>query len=113
MFDTLKYGCMHTSTRQTTLYLSLITEAAERHHQSELFTVHTPHACDYCPSMKLHTCQHLKISMGENARELLRQPRTGQRDLCGRILGIVLAYEIMNETTRKLNSNILLAHHNI
>ena len=59
-----------------------------------------------------HICQHLKMSMGEIARELLRQPRTGQRDLCGRIHGIVMAHEIMNET-RKQISMILLANHNI
>ena len=51
-----------------------------------------------------HTCQLLKISIGEIARELLRQPRTDQRDLCGRILGIVIAHESMNETTRKTNN---------
>ena len=63
--------------------------------------------------MGIYICKHLKTSMGEIARELLRQPRTGQRDLCGRILGIVIAGEIMNETTRKIISMILLAHHNI
>ena len=50
---------------------------------------------------------------GEIARELLCQPRTGQRDLCGRILGIVIAHDIMNKATRKYISTILLAHHNI
>ena len=39
---------------------------------------------------QMHTCHHLKISIGEIARELLRQPRTGHWDLCERILGIVM-----------------------
>ena len=50
---------------------------------------------------------------GEIARELLPQPRTGQRDLCGHILGIVIAHEIMNKQQAKQISMILLAHHNI
>ena len=50
---------------------------------------------------------------GGDCTELLRQPRTGQRDLCGRILGIVIAHGIMNEPTKKQMSMILLAHYNI
>ena len=46
------------------------------------------------PMTDMHTCQHLKMSMGEIARELLRQLRTGQRDLCRRILGIVIAMKL-------------------
>ena len=38
--------------------------------------------------------QHLKISMEEIARELLSQPRTGQCDLCGCILGIVIPMKL-------------------
>ena len=58
----------------------------------------------------MHTCQHLKFSMGEITRELLHQPRTGQRDLCGRILGIVIAHEITNETTTKTSTSQHLNH---
>ena len=54
---------------------------------TQYFRVYFPHT---------HTCQHLKMFMGEIASELLCQPRTGQRDLCRRILGIVIVVRALN-----------------
>ena len=55
---------------------------------------------DFVTGSYLSTCENFH---GADCARPVTPTITGQRDLCGRILGIVIAHEITNETTRKTN----------